>query len=233
MIKRKTFAILTLITTVIAFSAGCSKIDVVGNDAIKSFDTVLQTIPEKVSADEMNKGWSLNAPDDSIRFIWSEDYSQSPIHDVMLETDATPFLNAGLDPQKLPENYSVYDNKLMVGTKLGNDTLTYKGDKTALASFEQLVAKYRKSIGYHTAMDHYNVSLGDGNMFEWAKDMEKNSVSGANQDKDIVFVLNPQPLIDAGVNPEKVEGFLYTTVNVEINGKATDVYKFLKPFDLK
>ncbi|SBV97867.1 conserved hypothetical protein [uncultured Eubacteriales bacterium] len=187
----------------------------------------------KVTADEENAGWSLEAPDGSVRFIWSGDYSSSPLHDVMLELDAAPFVTAGLDTSKLPEYYAAYDGMLMVGTKLGSDKLIYQGEPTPLAAYEQIVSKYRSSVGYHTALDHYNVSLGNGNMFEWAKDMQTNSVTKENQDKDIVFVLNPEPLIAAGVDPEKVEGWVYTTVSVEIDGKATDVYKFLKPFNLK
>ncbi len=54
----------------------------------------------------------------------------------------------------------------------------------------------RGSISYHMALDHYGVALGGGNMFEWAKDL------GAN-DKDIVFVLDPEPLIAAGVDPQR------------------------------
>lgn len=229
----KSFGLVSIITLTIAFTAACSSLDIVGQKSITAFDAILQTIPAQVTEDEINGGWSLAAPDASVRFIWSEDYSKSPLHDIMLEMDATPFINAGLDTEKLPDNYTFYDNKLMVGTKLGNDTLTYKGESTPLASYEQIVNRYHKTVGYHTALDHYNVSLSDGNMFEWAKDMEKNSVSGENQDKDIVFVLNPEPLIEAGVNPDEVDGWIYTTVNVDMNGKATDVYKFLKPFDLK
>lgn len=229
----KKLGLMTSIITVIALFAGCSKLDVVGQNSIEAFDAVLQAIPDQVTADETNGGWSLSAPDDSVRFIWSEDYSQSPLHDVMLELDATPFINAGLDTEKLPDNYTFYDNKLIVGTKLGDDKLTYSGDSTPLTAYEQIVNKYRNTVGYHTALDHYNVSLSDGNMFEWAKDMKTNSVANENQDKDIVFVLNPEPLIEAGVDPEQVEGWVYTTVSVEMDGKATDVYKFLKPFDLQ
>ncbi len=49
--------------------------------------------------------------------------------------------------------------------------------------------------------------LGNGNMFEWAKDMQKN-------DKDIVFVLNPQPFIDAGVDPAKVHPCLFVNLMI-------------------
>lgn len=229
----KSVGLICAITLIIAFTAACSSLDVIGQKSIPAFDTILQTIPDQITVDELNGGWSLAAPDNSVRFIWSKDYSESPLYDIMLEIDATPFIKAGLDPKKLPDNYTFYDNKLLVGTKLGNDASTDEEQSSPLASFEQIVDKYRKTIGYHTALDHYNVSLLDGNMFEWAKDLEKNTVSGEAQDKDIVFVLNPDSLIEAGVNPDEIEGWVYTTVNDGMSGKATNVYKFLKPFDLK
>ena len=205
---------------------GCKQLDVVGSQSVTSFEAVLKAIPDKVEADEMNAGWSLSAPDDAVRFIWSEDYSKSPLHDVMLEFDAKPFLDAGLDTGKLPENIQYYEDKLMVGTKLGNDALKYSGEVTPLAAYEQIVNLYRDSIGYHTALDHYGVKLGNGNMFEWAKDMNKN-------DKDIVFVLNPEPFIAAGVDPNAVEGWAFAKVPMEEDGKAIEVDKLLKPFDLQ
>ena len=205
---------------------GCKQLDVVGSQSVTSFEAVLKAIPDKVEADEMNAGWSLSAPDDAVRFIWSEDYSKSPLHDVMLEFDAKPFLDAGLDTGKLPENIQYYEDKLMVGTKLGNDALKYSGEVTPLAAYEQIVNLYRDSIGYHTALDHYGVKLTNGNMFEWAKDMRKN-------DKDIVFVLNPEPFVAAGVDPNAVEGWAFAKVPMEEDGKAIEVDKLLKPFDLQ
>ncbi|MPM03147.1 hypothetical protein SDC9_49408 [bioreactor metagenome] len=232
---------LAMITALTACSGGLKKLDVVGQQSVASFDEVLKTIPDQVTADETNAGWSLMAPDGSVRFIWSEDYSKSPLHDVMLEFDAEPFLNAGLDPDKLPDQYAYYEAEmpgmsggkmLMVGTKLGESDQV-NGTPTALSSYELIVDKYRDSINYHTALDHFGVKLGDGNMFEWAKDMKTNGYDKSNQDKDIVFVLNPEPLINAGVGPEKVEGWVYTQVPIEENGKTAQVWKFLKPFDLK
>jgi hypothetical protein len=70
-------------------------------------------------------------------------------------------------------------------------------------------------------------------MFEWAKDFSTNTVTKENQDKDIVFVLNPEPLISAGVDPAKVKGWSYGEVTVDMDGKQTEVYKFLKAADLK
>ena len=226
-------AIVVAVILVVIFRTVGGNLDVVGSQSVASLDAVLKAIPDQVKPDEMNGGWSLSAPDNSVRFIWSKDYSKSPMNDVMLELDAMPFTNAGLDTTKLPANYVAYNDMLMVGKKLGNDALTYSGEATPLASYEQIVNQYRASIGYHTALDHYGVKLGDGNMFEWAKDMSKNTVNNADQDKDIVFVLNPEPLIAAGVDPSKVEGWAYLPVEVDENGKIEQVYKFLKPFNLK
>lgn len=234
--------VVVAVILVTIFKNAGGNLDVVGKESVNSFSTILQTIPDKVTADERNAGWALASPDESVRFIWSEDYSRSPLHDVMLELDAKPFLDAGLDPNKLPDNYAFYEGDrmgtmssqmLMVGSKLGNDSLTYNGKPTPLTAYEQIVDKYRGSINYHTSLDHYGVKLGDGNMFEWAKDLSTNASTGENQDKDIVFVLNPEPLIAAGVDPEKVESWVYAQVPVEENGQTTNVWKLLKPFNLK
>ena len=145
----------------------------------------------------------------------------------MIEFDAAPFIAAGLDLERLPENFTFFEGMLMVGTKLGQETLRYSGEVTPLASYEQIVKLKRPAIGYHGAMDHYGVNLGDGNLFEWAKDMAAN-------DKDLVFVLNPAPFIAAGVDPARVADWVFDKVTVDdANGKPVQVDKFLKPFDLQ
>jgi hypothetical protein len=225
---------------IIFAAASCGKLDVVGTESVKSFDKVLRQIPQLVTADEMNGGWSLAAPDGAARYIWSKNYAESLLYDIMLEIDAAPFIAAGLDPEKLPDNFTFYEGEpvpssegakiprymLMAGAKLGEETPRYAGGATPLASYEQIVKLKRNSIGYHAALDHYGVNLGDGNLFEWAKDMTAN-------DKDIVFVLNPDPFIAAGVDPAGIEGWVFAKVTVDdANGKPVQVDKFLKPFNL-
>ncbi|MDR2796092.1 MAG: hypothetical protein LBB47_05210 [Spirochaetaceae bacterium] len=204
----------------------CEKLDVVGSGSRASFEKVLNQIPELVESDRQNGGWSLRAPDGSARFIWSEDYSRSPRYDVSIEFDAAPFVAAGLDPAKLPENFTLSGGKLSVGTKLGTETPSYKGEASPLAAFKQIVRLRRDVIGYHAALDHYGVNLGGGSLFEWAKD------SSAN-DKDIVFVLDPAPIAAAGADVSRVDGWLFAKVTVDDeNGKPVQVDKLLKPFDL-
>jgi len=56
-------------------------------------------------------------------------------------------------------------------------------------------------------------------MFEWAKDM--------------VFVLNPAPLIAAGVDAARIQGRVFAKVPVkDAAGKTIEVDKFLKPYSL-
>jgi hypothetical protein len=222
----KKISLAALVMAVLFILASCTSLDVVGKESVNSFDRLMAATTNLVSKDDMNGGWSLKAPDGSARFIWSWDYSKSPLHDVMLEVDATPFVNAGLDVGKLPAGMA-YDNMLMVGTKIGTQALTYSGEATPLESFKKIVETKRAAIKYHTALDHYGVDLGSGNGFEFAKDMSTN-------DKDIVFVLDPKDLTDAGVDPAKVEGWVFAKVKVDdANGKPIEVDKFLKPFSLQ
>jgi hypothetical protein len=217
---------LTAFFVLLAITA-CSKLDVVGNDSVRSFNDLLQNAPELVSADEANNGWSIAAPDGNARFIWSKNYAESPLYDVMLEFNVAPFIMAGLDLAKLPDNFIFRNGTLTVGTKLGNQILSYQEEATPLASYEQIVKLKRANIGYHMQLDHYGISLENGNMFEWAKNLTTNS-------KDIVFVLDPAPFIAAGTDPTKIDGWLFAKVTVDdANGKPVHVDKILKPFDLK
>lgn len=228
-----TVVIVVAVFLVVIFKTVGGNLDVVGKSSVTSFEKILNQISNKVSKDDMNAGWSLESLDGSVKFIWSEDYSKSPLHDIMLELDAKPFTDAGLNTSKLPKNYTAYDGKLMVGSKLSSNKSNFNGNSTALKAYEQIVKNHRSSVGYHTSLDHFNVNVGDGNLFEWAKDMIKNGSTGENQNKDIVFVLNPEPLIAAGVQPNKVQGWVYAQVTIEINRKPTKVYKFLKAINLK
>jgi len=204
-------------------ATACAQTDVIAKVSVTSFDSVLKL--SDITTDEMYGGWSLAAPDDTARFIFSSDFKTSSPHDVMIETDAQPFIDAGLDTSKLPAGMLV-DGMIMVGQDLGDTAFSDSAKATALASYEELVKLNRETIGYHEKLDHYGIDLGNGNKFEWAKDVSKN-------DKDIVFVLNPQVFIDAGVDPANVEGWVFAKVEMkDAAGKPISVDKFLKPFDL-
>lgn len=204
--------------------AGCASLDVVGQYAVTSFGAVLQAAD--IRADDQSGGWSLSAPDQSARFFWSRDPGRSDPYDLLLAVDAQPFLAAGLDPTRLPSGL-YKDGQLLIGRDLGSQAYPAEARKTSLDSFAELVREQRPLIGYHETLDHYGVDLGNGNKFEWAKDMARN-------DKDIVFVLDPAPLLAAGVDPAKVSGWVFAKVAMkDSRGQPIEADKFLKPFNLQ
>lgn len=202
----------------------CTQTDIIAKVSVTSFEKILKV--SDVSTDEMYGGWSLHAPDKTTRFIFSSDFKTSAPHDIMMETDAKPFIDAGLDTSKLPVGMFV-DGKIMVGQDLGDASFPDVARATASASYRELIKLDRSVLGYHEKLDHYGIDLGNGNKFEWAKDMSTN-------DKDIVFVLDPQVFIDAGVDPAKVTGWAFAKVeSKDAAGKPVSADKFLKPFNLQ
>ncbi|RFZ78840.1 hypothetical protein DS742_10785 [Lacrimispora amygdalina] len=212
-------------------SAGGST-DVIGKKSVQSYEMVLNAIPDLVRKDDEGKGFTLTAPDSSVRFTWSSASDENSRYDLKLQADAAPFISAGLDTGKLPADYDVSDDLITMGMKLKEDG-SADTDESPLSAYEGLVKNDRSLINYHGVMDHFGVKLGGGNMFEWAKNLETSASTGKTQDKDIVFVLEPEPFIAAGVDPEKVEGWIYAPVTVMEHGKKMQVNKFLKPFDIK
>jgi hypothetical protein len=215
----------------------CSKLDVVGNDSVRAFNDLLQSAPvgefaglPPVAIRPEEHGWYIDAPDGSARFILGKTAKQLPPYNVniavMIQFDPAPFVAAGLNSDLLPEYFTVYKDSIVVEIWFESDQSHYQSITTPLSMYQHIVKLKRSSIGYHMQMDHYGINLGNGNMFEWAKNLSTN-------DKDIVFVLEPEPFIKAGVNPNNIEGWLYAQVTVDDeNGKPIQVYKFLKPFNL-
>lgn len=222
--RKKFIFIIFLTGSLLGFTA-CGKLNVTGDESGTSFEAMLKSMQARVTADDSFGGWSLQSPDREARFLWSRDFSKTSA-DAMLEFDARPFLDAGLDMTKLPADM-VSDNKIIIVTDLGDEKLTYLGQASPLDSYKKLAKHYRNNIAYHTSLDHFGIDLGNGNMFQWAKNMKTN-------DKDIVFVLNPQPFLDAGVDPDALETWFYDKIEiVDTNGEKVRVDKFLKPFDVE
>jgi hypothetical protein len=207
-------------------AVSCSKLDVVGSDSVRAFNELLHNAPQLVSEDAANGNWSISAPDGSACFIWGRVISQPSLCKVMIEFDFEPFIAAGLNPYLLPENFAVSEDKMFIGTSFELAQLPNNSDAAPLSMYEQIVKLNRSIIGYHGELDHYGIDLGNGNMFEWAKNLTAN-------EKDIVFVLNPEPFIAAGADPARIDGWVFAKVTVDDkNGKPVQVDKLLKPFNL-
>lgn len=213
------------ITTMVLLS-GCASTDVIGNYAKSSAKELLAVESMDIVETTEPSGYLLRSTDKSTEFFWTKNSALEQEYDVMMRTDITPFLDAGLIVEDL-QSATVEDGLLVVGMDFGN--IEYKNYEklTAEDSFLMLIETYRDKIGYHEVMDHYGIDVGNGNKFEWAKTLETN-------DKDMVFILEPEFLKQAGVDLENIEGWTYAAVEVmDENGKKIEVMKLLKPMDLK
>ena len=218
--------LMILAVVLIAILAGCTAQPVeekpvvetpveASDPSIVSFEALSQSIEWKSEEDK----FTLVAPDQSVSLAINQSFASE--NDVVMSVDAAPFVAAGLDVSKLPEGLYV-DGRLNYVTSI-EGTTTYTNVTEAFADILSIQADL---VGYHAALDHYGLSLQDGNVFEWAADVNTN-------DKDIVFVLNPQTLIDAGTNVEAVEAWIFAEVEImQADGTMKMVPKLLKPFDL-
>jgi hypothetical protein len=224
---------------VLIFLNGCTATDVVGKFAVTSFNTIINLAGEKAFYVPEDGAWAIESSAGD-RVLFAEDFSRNTAASGMADMDkpdakfvfeAEPFIAAGLDISKLPATegikYKIKDGKFMLHFELSGDKFPQETEKTFEAVFARIVGFQRDRIGYHEKLDHYGIKLGNGNMFEWAKDPAVN-------DKDLVWILNPEPLIAAGLDPAKLKGWIFTKVDMmDEAGKTIFVDKFLKPFDLK
>jgi hypothetical protein len=182
-----------IVLAALVLLASCAAIDVVGADAVRALGDVLDVLPAR--EDTSGGGWTL-AADDFAAVGLAFDI-------LIVYIDPAPFIAAGLDVTAISPLPNEIVSTLGISFRTPSyDMLNINVPKTPLEAFEKGVKANRKSVGYHSEMDHYNLDFGDGNMLEWAKDL-------ASNDKDLVFVLNAEPLIAAGVDPNAVEGWSY------------------------
>jgi hypothetical protein len=138
-------------------------------------------------------------------------------------------IDAGLVPGKLPARFSFdgANGRLTAAFDLGTVNPA-EGGAAAEELFAGIVKNYRDRIGYHEQFDHYGLTLGDGNMLEWAKDPKKN-------DKDLVLVLDPAPFLAAGLKTGAMSGgWVFGQVTVkDRDGRSVVVDKLLKPYNLQ
>jgi hypothetical protein len=217
------------VIAIVSLGSFAFSLDLVAQVAVKSFDALTKAIPNKVAFDAQKGGWAITGLDNKERIILSKDFSSSR-SDMVLEFDAAPFLAAGLNVAKLPVGQYIYDQstgKMSMPFDFGKEKFNAGAKQSILNTFKEIVNFHRSSIGYHEKLDHYGITMGDGNMLEWAKDMSTN-------DKDLVFVLNPKPFIKAGVNPAQLKEWIFAKVPVkDKSGRPIEVEKFLKPFNVK
>lgn len=234
---KKNFTSYTAVVAVIlvgsvVFFSGCAATDVVAKVAVSSFENLVKASGERVVFSEASGLWTIGSPEADVVAI-SSDFSRSAANEIVasdmrFSLDAAPFLAAGMNPEKLVSQdgvaYSLIDSKLEIGFEIG----TAKFSAPSLDKyFAQIVRTHRDRISYHKALDHYGIMLGGGNMLEWAKDLGTN-------DKDIVWVLNPEPFANSGADVNAIAGWIHAEVEtMDAAGAKIKVWKLLRPFNLK
>ncbi len=203
---KKTILFCLLIAALFALSA-CQATDIVANYAIKSFDEITSVLGNNIV--KSDSSITIISPNDTESFSFGDEPK--------LSFSIAPFITAGLDSSQLPSE--------MIAT---NPVLNIAIQNASVENptFENLIRENRNSLEYHTEHDIYELMLGNGNAFRWAKNINTN-------ERDIVFVLNPDPLIAAGLDPAKLEGWKFTKVKVMENGNTVEVDRLLKVYNIK
>lgn len=214
---KKVYIVLILVLTLILSS--CSATDVIGKNSKKSFDKIYETNIDDIGFVSNKNRFVFTLPTGET-FEWSKDFKDNK-EDIVFEVDAKPFLDAGLNVNILPDYITLKDGKLIFKFDLSDRSIKYN-DKDGGKTFEDIIDKHRDLLGYHEELEHFGLKLAEGYKIEWAKDMDTN-------DKDIVFILNPQALRELGVDVERVSGWTYT----KMKEMDKEVELLLKPFDLK
>lgn len=219
--KKKTGLIAAFCFLALSLSA-CSRFDVIGNEAIDKMKQVINDTPIEVTETDIN--YELQAPDGMAKLSWSKNGKEDIQYDISLSISIEPFVKAGMKPELLPEG-TVWQDTMVYGFKSNSkskETVTSAADRVA-----ELLDQNRDRIEYHSSLGHFLLNLSEQASFEWAQDMQMN-------DKDIVFALNPDMLMKAGLNPNQVEGWTYAAVEVmNENGEMVETMKLLKAFQLQ
>lgn len=202
----------------------CSKLDVIGSYSITTFNNLINT--KKLSTNNVDNYWEIKSEDGEI-FGISIDFSNQNA-DFYLKLNALNFIKSGLDPSKLPKEKYIFgkkDNTITLNFEISSDK--FKKSSNVLDTYKEIVKYNRDIIGYHEELDHYGIALGNGNMFEWAKELNKN-------DKDLVFVLNPDDFIIAGLDVTKLDTWVFGKVRIkDSTGNKVEVDKLLRPYNLQ
>ena len=96
---KKKIAIIAMALVVVFALAACQQTDVVAKVSVTSFEAVTNKLGANVATDEQYNAWAITSPAGD-RFLLGKDFAGDM--DTMQEFDAQPFINAGLDPAKLP-----------------------------------------------------------------------------------------------------------------------------------
>jgi hypothetical protein len=218
----------SFVLAAVVFGAAFVAPDVVAVHAVQSFDALLRAPGVTVARRDAAGAWVLTSPGVETFTFGGDNAAGS--NELVVTLDARPFLAAGLDPSLLPAGVQLDGDgahaSLVMRYEVGTGTFSDAADSQPVQALQDLVRNHRTMLGYHAALGHFGLALGGGNMVEWAQDQHAN-------DKDLVFVLNPQPFADAGVDVANVQGWVLADVSMmDAQGRKSTERKLLKFYNL-
>jgi hypothetical protein len=218
----------SLVLAAVVFGAAFMAPDVVAVYAVQSYDALLRAPEMSVARNDAAGAWLLTSPGGETLTFGGDTASGS--NELVVGFDARPFLAAGLDSSLLPAGSQVEGDgasaRVVMRYDKGTGSFSDGAESQPLQALQDLVRNHRMMLGYHAALGHFGLALGGGNMVEWAKDQQAN-------DKDLVFVLNPQSFADAGVDVANVQGWVLADVPVmDAQGRTSTARKLLRFYNL-
>ncbi|MCX6083817.1 MAG: hypothetical protein NT102_02480 [Caldiserica bacterium] len=218
----------SLVLAAVVFGVAFMAPDTVVVYAVRSYDVLLHAPEVLVARNDTAGAWVLTSPGGETLTFGGDTAAGS--NELVVTFDARPFLAAGLDPSLLPEGARVEGDdasaRVVMRYDKGTGSFSDGADSQPVQALQDLIRNHRMMLGYHAALGHFGLALGGGNMLEWAQDQHAN-------DKDLVFVLNPQPFADAGVDVANVQGWVLADVPVmDAQGRKSTARKLLKFYNL-
>ena len=232
--KLKGIAVIALSSVIVLSLAACGNKNVEENitdRGVNAFNEIVKTYPDKKGFHDPMQHWGFEV-ESGEKFEWSNDMSANKA-DFAMVVQAEPLINAGLDVEKLDKNVWLYE-------EAGKDTmgmeqpalliLPYDISDTQLTSDDSdesmmaLLTADADNLIYHEDQQHYVLNLGGTNEIIWTEELGLN-------DSDMVFVLEAESLIAAGLDVDKLEGSGWVFKEASDVDKTPD--QIIKTYDLK
>lgn len=204
---------LMVFLAIVLVLAGCQR-TITGNDVadngLNAFNNIIKAYPENKGFHNALQHWGFALPTGE-KFEWSKDMSANKA-DFAMVLLADPLVEAGLDIEKLDKNVWLFEpaGKDDMGEDMPNRLIKpYNvSDKKEIGngsedSMRRLLKADTSMIKYNEQQQNYSLLLGNGNEVQWTEELGKN-------DADMIFVLEAKPLVDAGLDINKLDGIGWT-----------------------
>jgi hypothetical protein len=232
--------IITLLVSsaILVALTGCSRPvtgDKEADNALEAFNKIVKAYPDKKGFHEALKHWGFELPTGE-KFEWSKDMSANKADFAMVML-ADPLVEAGLDIKKLDENEWLYEpaakddkgndlpNRLIKPYNVSDKKQASNGSED---SMRRLLKADTDSVKYHKDVKHFGLRLGEGNQVQWTEKLGTN-------DADMIFVLKAEPLVEAGLDVNKLEdsGWVFKEASDDDMGMGASPDQIVKIYDIK